>query len=172
MWREEWRPRVFRLAGCCAAILAAAAVLALLANTLRPAESRLPWVGDWANYVETRARAAGIEPVTMPVVKEMMAKTPPAILLDARPQELYVQGRLPGARSLPLVDFLDRLQELAPELPPDVELLLYCDGLDCGDSLSLGMELQMAGYTRLFLYPGGYAEWAQYEGTIEKDVQP
>jgi len=44
------------------------------------------------------------------------------LLIDARPREAFLQGHIPGACSLP-IDAIDRL---APSLPRDRELVVYC----------------------------------------------
>ena len=57
------RGELLRLFGACAGLLAFAAALGSVANALRPAATRLPWVGDWDRHIETLAFRAGI-PVT------------------------------------------------------------------------------------------------------------
>lgn len=48
-------------------------------------------------------------------------------LLDVRPQEEYLAGHLPGARSIPL----PQLPRRVGELPPDREVVAYCRGPYC-----------------------------------------
>jgi rhodanese-related sulfurtransferase/DNA-binding transcriptional ArsR family regulator len=49
------------------------------------------------------------------------------VVLDVRPEDEYVAGHIPGARSVPLTDLEVRLTEL----PADAEVVAYCRGPYC-----------------------------------------
>ncbi|MFE1952778.1 ArsR/SmtB family transcription factor [Streptomyces sp. NPDC059524] len=49
------------------------------------------------------------------------------VLLDVRPVEEYRAGHIPGALSVPVAELADRIQEL----PPDLEVVVYCRGEYC-----------------------------------------
>ena len=49
------------------------------------------------------------------------------VVLDVRPVEEYRAGHIPGARSIPIAELEDRLQEL----PPGREVVAYCRGPYC-----------------------------------------
>jgi rhodanese-related sulfurtransferase len=49
------------------------------------------------------------------------------VLLDARPEEEYKAGHVPGARSIPVKDLKARLKEL----PKTAEIVAYCRGPYC-----------------------------------------
>lgn len=48
-------------------------------------------------------------------------------LIDVRPREEYAAGHIPGARSIPVDELLDRLTEL----PEDGTIVAYCRGAYC-----------------------------------------
>ncbi|MFE2041146.1 ArsR/SmtB family transcription factor [Streptomyces sp. NPDC059477] len=49
------------------------------------------------------------------------------VLLDVRPAEEYRAGHIPGARSLPVAELTDRIDEL----PQETEIVVYCRGAYC-----------------------------------------
>ena len=120
------RGETLRLAGACVGLLALAAGLGSAANLLRPAATRLPWVGDWAHHVETKAFQAGI-PVTFLAGARERTADPATVVFDARVPEQYEAGHLPGARNVPLADLGSRLRDL----PVDREIVAYCRGPYC-----------------------------------------
>ena len=105
----------------------------------------------------------------MPVLLEEL---PPAIesgalLIDARSPELYQEGHLPGARSLPLVEAEAFLPDFLQEVPPEKTLILYCSGFGCPDSFDLGLQLIEEGYQDVRVFEGGYPEWRDAGRPVE-----
>lgn len=160
-----------RLAGTCASLLAVAAALGLSANHLRPKATRLPWVGDWAHHIETKAFRAGI-PVVFLAGARQQADEAAVVLFDARIPEQYEAGHLPRALNLPVADADRRIGEYAHLLTPQTPVLVYCGGADCTDGFDLAMKLRGYGFEDLTLYPGGFAEWKQYGGAIRTGAKP
>lgn len=74
-------------------------------------------------------------------------------LLDLRPDKLYRQGHIPGARSVPLAELPERLQELVDERP----ILFYCDS-DLGSRAAAGI-LRDAGLLKVHALRGGFSAW-------------
>jgi rhodanese-related sulfurtransferase len=82
------------------------------------------------------------------------------IVLDARPRDFYELGHLPGARCLSREELSKDFALLESQLRGvDRELLVYCSDAGCEDSAVVARALQTRGFTRLHLFPGGYAEW-------------
>ncbi|MCE5270407.1 hypothetical protein LLH00_03910 [bacterium] len=88
-------------------------------------------------------------------------------VLDARDPEQYVQGHLPGARLCHVYELDSYLPGLLDSLTLDTPLLVYCTGQDCEDSRFLAQSLQEVGYRRIFIYTGGFGQWAQQGLTVE-----
>lgn len=77
------------------------------------------------------------------------------VLLDVRPALEYRQGHIAGARSIPL----DELRQHLQELDPGREIVAYCRGPYClfaGEAVAL---LRASGFTAL-RYTEGYPDWA------------
>lgn len=165
------RGETLRLAGACVGLLAVAIGLGSAANLLRPAATRLPWVGDWAHHVETKAFQAGIPVAFLAGARERVAD-PATIIFDARVPEQYEAGHLPGARILPVGEADQRLGAYASLLTPETPILVYCGGADCLDALELAVKLREYGFQDLTLYPGGFAEWTEYGGDVRAGIEP
>lgn len=75
------------------------------------------------NYLGERD---ALEPVS-PVALKARLDDEGLIVLDVRPEVEYQAGHIPGARSIPVSELADRLQEL----PANCEVVAYCRGPYC-----------------------------------------
>ena len=82
-----------------------------------------------------------------------------ARFIDARPEHLYRQQRIPGAVNLPLTlfDFV-YLMKLS-QLPPDQELVVYGRNFSRRYDLEVGLKLRSKGHTRVAILTGDLGEW-------------
>jgi len=96
-------------------------------------------------------------PVTLAEVKELVAAG--ALLVDARAAELYAEGHLPGARSLPLGEADAQLDSFRQTVAADTVIVTYCNGYGCPDSFDLGVRLLQAGWRDIRVFEGGVPEW-------------
>ena len=95
-------------------------------------------------------------PVALEDVKEMTGRV---ILVDARSQEIYNDGHLPGAVSLPLGELDQLLPTFMDKYPTASSLILYCSGYGCTDSFDMALVLLEKGYRDVMLFEGGYPRW-------------
>jgi rhodanese-related sulfurtransferase len=148
-----------------AAVLLAAALAAGSARqVLLP--GRIPWRQDWADYIPSQARAAGLR-VVDGAAAAAAVRARSALVLDARPLRAYDRGRVPGALPLPADDRDRHLRALLPALEPGQPLLVYCSGRTCDDGLQVGRVLAKNGFTDVALYIGGYDDWRRRGGAVE-----
>ena len=79
------------------------------------------------------------------------------VFIDAREAEYYHEGHIAGAwnisSTLELVFKLDSLQGKSGAV------VTYCGEVDCGSSDDLAYTLQEMGFTKLYIYKGGWLEW-------------
>jgi rhodanese-related sulfurtransferase len=115
---------------------------------------------------EQAGPAAYPAPVGLAEVRELAAAG--AVLVDARSRELYAEGHLPGARSLPLAEADARLDAFRREAPPEAVLVIYCSGYRCPDSFDLGVKLLAAGWRDVRVFEGGFPEWHDAGLPVEK----
>lgn len=97
------------------------------------------------------------EPVDLQTVQAQSAAG--TLLLDARIEELFREGHLPGSVSFPLNEADALLPGLRGNHPVDTPLITYCNGYGCPDSFDLAVRLLEAGYHKVMVFEGGYPEW-------------
>jgi rhodanese-related sulfurtransferase len=88
-------------------------------------------------------------------------------LVEVLPEEEYRRVHLPGARSIPLGDLPERVSELDPERTT----IVYCADLLCDLSPRAAVWLDSHGFSAVFDYTAGKADWLAddlpYEGEAE-----
>ena len=81
-------------------------------------------------------------------------------------------GHIRGAVSLPVTDFETLLPEKRRELPsPDEEIVCYCSGYGCEESVELADKLKASGYRHVFVYLGGWPEWSEAQLPSETSLE-
>ena len=83
------------------------------------------------------------------------------VFLDARNDQAYTEGHIPGAYQLDYYYKEKYLPTVLPVIMSAVTIVVYCNGGDCEDSELTASLLQQAGIppARLFVYAGGFTEW-------------
>lgn len=143
-------------------LLAFSLVLALVVNAVRPDGIHLR-----RPPADVLVRQAGIIPVNLDTAKILLADKR-FLFVDARPASSYARGRIPGAISFPEEDFDARIKAFKDTVALDRLLVTYCDGPECQASELLSKELQKAGYKSIHWFHGGWYEWSQAKGVVEK----
>jgi rhodanese-related sulfurtransferase len=143
-------------------LLGVAFLLGSVANSVSP--RGLSWSHPLGTGLRSRAAEAGLIPVDLPAVREIL-KHPGLIILDSRPPEEFRIGHLPGARSLPWAE-----AERGGAPPPErVPVLVYCANEFCESSLHLGLWLRSRGLRDVALFVEGYEGWWNDHNPIEPD---
>jgi len=107
-------------------------------------------------------------PVALDEVRELLGGA--ALAVDARAAEIYAEGHLPGAISLPLGEQDARLPEFMAGTPRETTLIVYCSGFGCPDSFDLGERLLAEGYGDVRVYEGGFPEWRDAGLPVETEA--
>jgi rhodanese-related sulfurtransferase len=84
------------------------------------------------------------------------------VFIDARDDERYQAGHIPGAYQFDPYRPEKYLTTVLPVCQAAEEIVFYCYGSDCEDSQMAALTLRDAGIPnqKLFVYVGGMAEWA------------
>jgi rhodanese-related sulfurtransferase len=82
-----------------------------------------------------------------------------ALFLDARPNNLFQRGTIPGSMSMDYKEY-DKLKKFLPA-DKKVMIVAFCNGLKCEHSDHLAQLLLKDGYKNVVNYKGGYPEWSE-----------
>lgn len=91
-----------------------------------------------------------------------------ATFIDARTNEEFKAGHVPGARNLPYYEiekYKDKALEGLTETSP---IIIYCEGIGCELSFFLGRDLQAGGFINVKIFYGGWPEWSAAGLPLEK----
>ena len=113
--------------------------------------------------------AVGISPSVLKAISLEQAREfydGNVIFVDARDLEYFQEGHILGAWNSD--NFSELIFKLDSLQGKDESIVTYCDGDECGSSEDLAYDLQDAGFTKLFVFVGGWSEWNQAGLSIEK----
>ena len=89
-----------------------------------------------------------------------------ALFMDARGMKLYSKGTILGAAHVPAKLLkLDKRsgmsKKIIQRLPASkkAKIVTFCNGVKCEESDHLARKLMKLGYTKVYVYKGGYPEW-------------
>jgi rhodanese-related sulfurtransferase len=105
--------------------------------------------------------------VVLEEVEQLQGKT---LRIDARIPELYAEGHLPGAVSLPYAEVDGLLDSFKARVAKDESMIIYCSGYGCPDSFDLSLLLLAEGYQDVGVFEGGYPQWRDAGKPIETDL--
>ena len=114
----------------------------------------------------TQLRARGFQPLessqAIALFHDLRVEQELVVFVDARDDRHYQAGHIPGAFQLDPYHAELYLPTLLPVCQTAEQIVIYCNGGDCEDSESAALVLTAAGVsaTNLFIYTGGWSEWA------------
>ncbi|WP_415712861.1 rhodanese-like domain-containing protein [Maridesulfovibrio sp.] len=79
--------------------------------------------------------------------------------VDARSDMDFAMGHIPGALNIPSWAVGEELAGLVAQIPPQVPVIVYCDGLSCGKSRIVAKKLQEKGLKSISVYVEGIDGW-------------
>ena len=95
-----------------------------------------------------------------------------AIFLDARSEDEFKKGHIPGAQSAPYKTFEEGKIPEAVEMlrGTDQMLVIYCDGADCHASKVVYDKLLENGFSKEYMkvFEGGWKVWVEAKGEVEE----
>lgn len=137
-------------------ILIAAGAVALCINAFR--QEPLAFIGDWS--ASARLTTVSGEHLDISIDEAArLFREKAAVFMDARSAADYGRGHIQGALNLPWQD-IDRLfLTVTAELPPDTQIITYCDGETCRLSHDLAVFLRDMGYVNVKVLVNGWTVW-------------
>jgi len=92
---------------------------------------------------------------------KMLWESGAAVFLDAREPVDFVAGHIGNAWNLPVLAFDEHFPKVAPTLPPESQIVVYCDGKECELSHRLKDRLSQVGYTNVQMLFNGMTAWRE-----------
>lgn len=123
--------------------------------------------------LENQFRAEGLQLADSNLVAKLFADPGSdsglVIFVDARDDEHYQAGHVPGAYQLDHYHPENYLAAALPACQIAQKIVVYCKGGSCEDSEQTAIFLRDAGLPkeRLFVYAGGFDEWSANRMPIE-----
>lgn len=91
-----------------------------------------------------------------------------AVIIDARPERLFDQARIPSALNIPDNKFEQFYPALvAKSVRLDANIIIYCGGVDCVKSLYVGHVLREKGFKNIKVYLDGMPDWVKQGEYVE-----
>ncbi|MDH4009277.1 MAG: rhodanese-like domain-containing protein [Desulfobacterales bacterium] len=144
-------------------LVSVSVALALVVNTLSPRGIAL--VGQWdiTKGVITASPAGDAAGQKKEIDSVARAKTlfdkGDVLFVDARSQNQYGNGHIPGAVSLPVGQFEERIESFLNRYPPEQPIVTYCSGRTCEDSHDLAQFLSDVGFNNVRIFIDGFPGW-------------
>ena len=88
--------------------------------------------------------------------------------IDARETDEYRAGHVKGATNIPATYSPEAIQKTLGVQGKDQEIVVYCDGEECGASNLLAGKLQRLGFTKVYVFFGGWTAWQTAGLPVEK----
>jgi len=118
--------------------------------------------------VDTDENVYGSNKVSAEQLLEKAEELSDLIVIDSRIAVDREQGFIP--ESISLSDEETSCHSLSEIIPNKAHpTLFYCNGIKCGRSAKAVKIAVDCGYTHLYWFRGGYAEWKQKDYPVEKD---
>lgn len=111
-------------------------------------------------YITLAANTKIYTDISAEELVELQQNMPDLVVLDVRGEDQVTDGMIKGAVNLPVYSFkADTLKEVAATL--NTPIVLYCNDIYCSASALAASKAYKLGYTNLYKYPGGIADWKE-----------
>jgi rhodanese-related sulfurtransferase len=147
--------------GGLAVLIAAAVHLPLIVRFAR---------GEFRDGFFSAAEYPGIRMIGLEETEDLW-RTGAALVLDARAEELFARGRVPGALNVPAAEAKTELSEELKSADRARAVVVYCEGGDCQSSLALAKRLHDEGFRDIRVFGGGWEAWSEAGLPEEKSEQ-
>ena len=144
-------------------LLGVAVILALIVNYYSPVGIAL--IGQWdttGGVISAQAKndvVAGKTEIENVTRAKQLFDNGNALFVDARTHDNYDDGHIPGAVSLPVGQFDERIDTFLDQHAIEQSIVTYCSGRTCEDSHNLAQLLIDFGYNDVKVFIDGFPGW-------------
>ena len=153
------------------ALVIGSAVLGLVVNEFSPRGIPLFSTTAGADGAPTPALPKGMRGVDLPEARSAFDEHA-ALFLDARSTEDYAEGHVPGALSFPAYEFDGRFAEIADRVEGAESIIVYCDGVECSDSIQVAERLVEYGFSHVSVFESGWRAWTESGAPVSEGTEP
>ena len=143
-------------------IIVLSLVVGFFVNIIR--SDSIPLLAKEMSITENLDEISG-EPVAISLLQAKTLFDKGVVFVDARGEEYFADGHIQNSWNsgffMELMFKLDSLQSR------DDGVVLYCSDDDCGSSEELANDLYNEGFTKLFVFKGGWLEWNESGYPVE-----
>lgn len=100
-------------------------------------------------------------------LQHRLSQSKALVLLEALPARYFHQGHLPSALNAPLELSDEELEKLIPHKAS--EIVTYCTGLTCPNSILLAKRLEKLGYQNVSAFEEGKEGWVRLGLHLKKE---
>ena len=146
-------------------------VIAFSVNAFSP--KGIPLVGQWdieKGVVTAKAKsdiAFGVSEITDVQTAKAIFDSGIAVFVDARHADVYNEGHILGAFSLPIGQVDEAIHAFVEQYPKESMIITYCSGRTCEDSHILSQRFLEQGYTDVSVFIDGFPGWEMEGYPIE-----
>ena len=120
----------------------------------------------YAEIKEYRSPESVVGTVTVSVQQAKELFDQGVTFIDVRNPRFYASGHIPGAHHLDFKYNFDA-EKLAAVVKKDQPFVLYCSGVMCSRSYRASEKAVEWGYTKVYYFRGGMAEWRKAGYSIQ-----
>ena len=142
-------------------VVVLSAILGILVNTVSP--DGIPLFGP-----VPLPDAGGLNSVSAEDAYHLFQEKS-CVFVDARSEEEFCQGHIPGAQLLTQDDFDETISTFRSLIPQNTPLVTYCSGQGCGSSVEVAEMLLEDGYLNVKIFFGGWELWKQKGYPVVKE---
>jgi rhodanese-related sulfurtransferase len=159
-YKAVWLKIIWQIGG----ILLLGSLLGLSVNLLR--SGSLPLIQNWSPEAQLSLDNGDSFAISLDEAEALYCSQA-AVFLDARSRELYDEGHIQGALSLPWDEYEKHYSSIMEGLLLATPVIVYCDGVSCSLSKDLALALLDKGYTNVRVLVNGLTLWQSRNLPIE-----
>ena len=155
----------------CLIIVLVSCLFSFLFNSFSP--NGIALVGQW----DTSKGVISAETRNSPVVHDLeigdidtvkaIYDSGDALFVDARDGQVFAEGHIKGAVSLPIGLYEEKLEAFIMKYPTSTRIIAYCSGRTCQDSHELAQILLQFDYENVNVFIDGFPAWQKNGYPVE-----
>ena len=145
-------------------IIVCSAIVGIIFNFFR--SEGIPFfaekLSEYSNSSETGEFV--IETIDIEIAKILFDEG--VIFVDARDEISFIEGHIRGAQSV--IEYEKMVDVIFNKQGFNSPIIVYCDDDECGLSEEMAYQLQSEGFSKIYVFGGGWNQWEKSELPTER----